>query len=940
MTLRSRLFAIAAAVLGVLLLFTGLLIGALNSTAPSGRLSSLGPHRAVLTAIDVRAHPSCRWLARDLDAHLSPADLAAQVVARMTLPEKIGEMVLFRKGEYENATAGVPRLCIPALTLEDGPQGLAFAGIPTTQLPSPLGLAATFNASTARQYGVVLGSDASDKGIDVIQSPDLNLDRIPENGRGYEGFGEDPVLASTMGVAEIEGIQSQGVMAQAKHFAVYNQETDRGVLDDAVDQRSVEELYLPPFRNAVTQAHVASVMCAYPELNGTYQCESPALLALLRTWGFTGFVRSDLGAIHDPVAAITAGVDLLKPEALVPMENLVRQHEVPITTIDTAVAHVLTAMFAYHLIGPPSGGNLNGALDDHGSFPLQVAEQSAVLLKNASRLLPLDPHHLSSLAVIGADAQSDPSASGFGSAYVVPPYVTRPLTALVGRLHRHTHVTFVDGGSTTGFLPVIPSSAFSSTPSGTRGLVATLREADGIDPAGTTTPDEDAESGTAADDDAGSGVGGPTVLRLTVPTPDITIAPHPGGGPLLPNQTSQLVPGGAPTLWTNAIINPNIPTAHDRRSTPIELPAGWPNTDVTLTGTLTPPHSGLYDLSLTGSGAATVTFDGEPVVTDDLSHVSGLWSQTAELVAGRHYAVHIDWTPVSSPTATGELTATPSTVRLGWRWVQPLLAQAASAARRASVAVVLAGDFSSEGFDRPSLALPGDEDALISAVAAANPRTVVVLNTGGPVLMPWIHAVAAVMEDWYPGQDDGTAITDLLLGDADPSGRLPVTFPTSETASAITTAAQWPGVDLVSTYSEGLEIGYRYNHATGTSPLFPFGFGLDYTTISLHRLLVRSTARGVDVTVTATNTGGRAGAAVPEVYLTFPASAGEPPAQLVAFRSVTLAPGRSQTVTMLVARHQFAIWTPSGWTTPAGTFTIGVGPSSSSQPLRAKVTLP
>lgn len=227
---------------------------------------------------------SCPWL-RSLDSHrVEPAALARQLVDMMTTDEKLGELVLTSDDGYENANAGVARLCIPALTLQDGPQGLAFGDTNVTQLPAPLGIAASFDPTLAREYGKVEGAEAYGQGVDIVQGPNLNIDRVPQNGRSYETFGEDPLLITDMGVADIEGIQSQHVLAQAKHFVAYSQETNRGIINEAVPARALQELYLPPFKAAVQKAHVASVMCAYPRLNGTFQCEDPALDQLLRSW--------------------------------------------------------------------------------------------------------------------------------------------------------------------------------------------------------------------------------------------------------------------------------------------------------------------------------------------------------------------------------------------------------------------------------------------------------------------------------------------------------------------------------------------------------------------------------------------------------------------------------------------------------------------------------
>ena len=206
--------------------------------------------------------------------------------------------------------------------------------------------------------------------------------------------------------------------------------------------------------------------------------------------------------------------------------------------------------------------------------------------------------------------------------------------------------------------------------------------------------------------------------------------------------------------------------------------------------------------------------------------------------------------------------------------------------------------------------------------------------------MPWLRQVRAVLEAWYPGEQDGAAIAALLYGDVDPSGRLPVTFPASDTETGIDTAAQWPGINLTSTYSEGLEVGYRYDHATGTQPLFPFGYGLAYTRFSLSRLTLTRSHDGFSLRVRVSNTGTRAGVAVPEAYLTYPPAAGEPPAQLVAFSPVALGPRRSRAVTLEVPSSSFRVYLDGGWTTVSGTYTLSVGQSSSVLPLSVSVRSP
>jgi len=858
----------------------------------------------------------CPWLKAALDRHESPTSLARLVLRRMTVREKLGEIVLVHAGANENVNAGVRRLCIPVLTLQDGPQGVAFGAVGVTQLPAPLGIAATFDTSVARAYGQVEGSEASGLGIDVLQGPNLNIDRVPQNGRSYEGFGEDPALVSAMGVANIEGIQSQGTLAMAKHFAVYSQETDRGVLNDAVSQQALEEIYFPPFKAAVDQAHVATAMCAYPQLNGTYQCQNGALLGQLAQWGFTGFVRSDLGSVHDPVAAIVAGTDLIKPATVSRLTTLVREHRLPLPVVDAAVTRVLTQLFASGLVGRQGTDLSDTDVDSpaHAAFALSAAERSAVLLQNTGSVLPLRSTRRRSLVVIGADAGAAAVTTGYGSSRVIAPFVSAPLAAIRRRAGSKTSVAFSNGGSTTGNLPPIPTR-YLTPPTGVgHGLTLTLSQTD---------PD-----------------GRPVSLQAVQPTVDVSLSPHPTAGLLLP--------GSKPSNPVDRLRNPLAPAPRSLSlggfplppRTHVVLPAGWSDVSATWTGVLTPPKTGLYTFSLQGVGAANLTLDGTPAVSDMLSHGVGRWSQSLSLVGGHPYRLHLDWEPIDRLTPTGETSLTPSSLTVGWEFSGGRIAAAVKAARKADTAVVFAGDFNSEAFDRPSLTLPGDENALIAAVAAVNPRTVVVLNTGGPVVMPWLGQVKGVIEAWYPGEQDGTAIAALLFGDADPSGRLPVTFPNSNTQAAVHSDAQWPGVGLTANYSEGLDVGYRYDHANGIQPLFPFGFGLSYTRFSLTGLSVTRPNQGAGLRVVVTNTGARSGTDVPQAYLTYPAAANEPPVQLVAFAPVTLGPGQSQAVTLSVPASAFEVYRAGSWTTMPGSYQLSVGESSSDLPLTATVTVP
>jgi len=853
--------ALALAVVGALGV-AGVLPPAARSSAaerrgvPVARASRSSATRAE-RARAAGAAARCPWLARGIAAGLSARRLAEETLARMTLPEKAGVVVLRAKGGYENVDTAVPRLCIPALTLQDGPNGVAYGATGVTQLPSSLGVAASFDPGIASAYGRVEGAEARGKGIDVVQGPNLNLMRVPTSGRGFEGYGEDPYLASVMGVADILGIQSEGVLADAKHFTAYNQETARLVLHEIVGRRPLEELYLAPFEAAVRNGHVASIMCAYGAIGHVNDCSDPALYAALRSWGFDGFVRSDLAAVFNPVSAFRAGLDLVKPMAVATLVALVRRGRIPVLDLDRAVLATLVVMYRGGLVAHPLPATIGRvvATPAHARVALRAAELSMVLLKDVDSVLPLSRRR--SLAVIGADASLRPVTAGTGSAAVVAPFVVTPLAA-IERLAGAARVRYAQGMPAARVLAPIPAADFvfghplrSSVPPGTS-----------------------EEPGKA---DIG-------ILGKPGVTPEIATAGRPGRG-------------GEWSSWH---------------------------------ATVSPTRTGLYEISVEQNGDTWAYLGGRPLLSFPGLHGRSSWSTSVHLVAGHRYRLAVRWFAIDGA----------HNPRIGWQDVTPLIHAAAVAARRSRVAVVFVNDYSGEGADRPSLSLPADEDALVAAVAAANPRTVVVLNTGGAVLMPWLSRVAGVLEAWYPGEQDGVATAAVLYGRVDPSGRLPVTFPASVRETAVASASSFPGIASVVRYREGVDIGYRWYAAHGVTPLFAFGFGLSYTTFRLSGLEVSRRAARELLTVDVTDTGARPGTDVVEAYVGFPRSAGEPPRQLAAFARVTLRAGRSARVRLTVARRAFEAYLRGRFRTVRGRYSVTVAASASDPGLTRRVAAP
>jgi beta-glucosidase len=667
---------------------------------------------------------------------------AQALAAKMTLDQDLTLMHGVSPGPTPDgtvgATAAIPSLGIPAVNQQDGPAGVGDGVTGVTQLPAPVDLAATWDQSMAACYGKVIGAEERGKGVEEVYAPTINIVRVPQWGRAFEAFGEDPLLDGDVAAAEIDGIQGQGEMAEVKHYAVYNQETFRNTpADDAiVSQRAIQEIYTPAFANVVGNSNPAAVMCAYSSINGQFACQNPDLLTgdLDGQLGYTGYVGSDYGATHSTVASANAGMDQEQPETTyfgAALRQAVQDGQVSRSTINDAVVRILTQMYRFRLFTDYPTGSLSATVTSAAdqAAGLGIAEAGTTLLKNAtvggSPALPY-PAGTPSIAVIGADASTKPMTDGGGSAGVVPSSVVTPLQGIQHAAASGTSVTFSDGSD---------------------------------------------------------------------------------------------------------------------------------------------------------------------------------------------------------------------------------IGAAASAAAAAQQAVVFVNDSETEGADRGSLALPGNSDQLIQAVAAANPRTVVVLNTGAPVLMPWLSQVAGVIEAWYPGQDDGTAIAAVLFGAANPSGHLPDTFPASASQTPVSSPQQFPGVGGQVDYSEGVDVGYRWYDQHDVTPLFPFGYGLSYTTFSYSHLhvspgVVTAAGRGgplAQVTATVTNTGKVAGADVAQLYVGEPSSAGEPPHQLAGFQRVYLAPGQSQQVTFPVTARALSYWNDAanGYVVPDGQFTLYAGDSSAlaDLPLRGSLTV-
>ena len=631
---------------------------------------------------------------------------------------------------YIGQIGAIPDLCIPNVNLEDGPSGVGDGNGGVTAFPDGENAAATFDPVLVQQEGAAMGAEFAGKGANVSLGPTTNLVRDPRWGRTYETYGEDPYLAGQITSAEVEGIQSQGVIAMVKHVAAYDQETyPNGNDNETVSQQALEELYLAPFQTAAEQAAPGAMMCSYAVVNGNNSCVSGQMMlqGIDDQANYGGFITSDWGAAGNAVGAAEAGQDVAMPFSdESDVATALSSGQLTQATLNENVSAILTQLFAFGLFDNTDTGSLSNTVTTaaHQQTSLQLGEEGTVLLKN-SGILPLnpDPTTAETIAVIGTDGGAGVELAGGGSGGVDSANTVWPLTGVQDAVNSNVTVTY-----------------------------------------------------TAGDDNG---------------TTDIP--------------------------------------------------------------------------------------------------------------------------------------------------------EAVTAAQAAKYALIYVSLPEGEESDLTSLDLSSADESMIEDVAAVNPNTIVIINSGGPVVMPWLPDVAGVFANWYGGGETGAATAALIFGTVDPSGKLPVTFPVSLSQVPAQTEAQWPGTSAGVDFSEGVDIGYRWYQSAGITPLFPFGYGLSYTSFSFSDLSVGAFNADGNATVTAkiTNTGSKAGADVAQLYVGDPAASDDPPEQLRGFQRVNLAAGASATVTFPINIHDLASWssTANAWEAQAGTYSIKVGDSSASLPLTGSTSL-
>ncbi|MFF7436707.1 glycoside hydrolase family 3 C-terminal domain-containing protein [Streptomyces sp. NPDC008122] len=794
------------------------------------------------------------------------AENTAETVRNAVVEAALGKLDLDAKtrllaGQDMWSLPALPEIGLKSLVMSDGPIGVRgvrwTADDPSVALPSPTALAATWDPALARRAGRLLAQEARRKGVHVLLAPTVNLHRTPLGGRHFEAYSEDPYLTGAIGTGYVQGVQDGGVGTTVKHFVANDAETDRFTVDNRIAPRPLRELYLAPFEAIVRNARPWGIMTAYNQVNGVTMTEHHELVneVLRGEWGFDGYNVSDWMAARSTTADIAGGLDVAMPG--------------PDTVYGPALAAAVRA---------------------------GEVEESAVdtAVRNVLRL-----------------------AARVGALEGAPPVVTE-------------HPAAVDGDALAREIA-------------RRGFVL-VRNENGALPlaAGRTV----ALSGAAARDARVLGGGSAQVF------PDHVVSPLDGLAAALPDDALTFTIGADPSeelapadqgftlrarcrdasgtvIGEGSLPNGQVQWIGD------DLPAGVTHealASIEVVGTFTPRESGEHAFGTRGLGAFTLTVAGETLYegtqalgpeTDPFEAFFGSPVERGKvaLTAGETVEVSL------LHTLDKEFAAPLPAVMFSFVHLAPrrdpdeLIAEAVEAARAADTAVVVVATterVESEGFDRKDLALPGRQDDLVRAVAAVNPNTVVVVNAGSPVELPWREDVAAILLSWFPGQEGGAALADVLTGAEEPGGRLPTTWPVTLADAPVTEVTPTDG-ELH--YGEGVFIGYRAWDKAGAVPAYPFGHGLGYTTWSYDTL----TATPDAVAVRITNTGDRPGRETVQIYLAPNADTAERPARwLAAFASVEAAPGESVETEIALPRRAFEIWDEEkdDWTLVTGAYEV------------------
>jgi len=813
-------------------------------------------------------------------------DKLDSIIKELTLGEKVSIL----SGSDAWHTTPVDRLNIPRVKMTDGPNGArgdAVSGETAACYPNGSAIASTWNLDLIYKLGKSLGVEAKTKDADMLLGPTINIHRHPTGGRHFECYSEDPILTGRATVAYVQGLQSEKVSACLKHFIGNDTEFERHRVSSNIDERTLREIYLLPFEMGVKQGGALGVMSAYNQLNNIYCSSHKEILIdiLKEEWNFPGYVVSDWGASLQTIENANGGLDCEMPGPAKSWgENLVEAVEkgkVPEEVINDKVKRILTvANFTGRLERNEEKPETSSNLESDRELIREAACEGMVLLKNDD-ILPLDTSKVNTLAVIGPNAFKGQFIGG-GSANVKPHYAVHPLEGMQNNLP-NTEILYAKGCHTHKYLPAIEKNLISC-------------------------PESD-KPGYKVDFFEGEDLGGQAI-------------------------ETKILSGQR--FWAMQGFGVDVATSTEP-----------PSLSVRFSANLKPDTTGKHDFELVSIGSARLKIDGEEIVDNwtsqepgeaFFSYGSAPRRSSIELEGGKSYLLEIEYKWIGRFPAVQIGMLPPDK--------ENLLEEAINAAKNSDAVVLVVGtnsDWETEGNDRNSLELPGDQNNLIEKVIKTNPNTVVVMNTGGPCTMPWLNKAPAVLQSWFPGQEFGNSLYDLVFGNVNPSGKLTTTFPKNlEDTPAF---KHYPGKNLQMDYLEGLYVGYRWYEKQNIEPLFPFGHGLSYTNFEYSNLKVippQSEDAVISLSLDVENTGKREGKEIVQLYVSVAnTNIDRPKKELKDFIKVELESSSSKKLTFNLTERHLAFWDTDNktWALEPAEYKVLVGSSSEDIKLESSVWL-
>jgi beta-glucosidase len=807
-----------------------------------------------------------------------------KLVNDLTLNEKVQLLSGFDAWH----TNKIDRLNIPSIKMSDGPNGVrgdGNSGQPSACFPSAISLGSTWDMGLINKLGIELGSEAKLKDVDVLLGPTINIHRHPLGGRHFESYSEDPYLTGRIAIEYVNGVQSKNVASCLKHFVGNDTEFQRYAVSSNIDERTLREIYLLPFEMGIKESNAKSVMSAYNKLNNIYCSSHKQLLIdiLKKEWNFDGYVVSDWGAALENIENANGGLDLEMPGPAkswgTNLVQAIERGDVPVSEINDKVKRILNiAVFSKRFDDPDLKAEKSNDTPEQRMLLKKAAQDGMVLLKNEG-LLPLNKN-ISSIGVIGPNAKKSQIIGG-GSAHLMAYHESHPLKAIKDILGKTSKINYSKGCHTHRYLPPLKEDLMKDNPSGQDGYL--------IEYFDTSSGEE-----------------------------ELVSKEYSSGG----------------KFWVFEGFAKDIIAEQER-----------PNIFVKFTCTYSPDISGNHEFEIFAIGGSKLLVDGNLVIDNSTETSPGdaffAFGTTpkrgkCDFKEGEEYKIEIQYKFEGNFPAIYIGCKTPDKV--------DLLEEAKLVAEESDQVILVVGtnsDWETEGNDRSDLDLPGDQNNLINTVLDINPNTIILLNTGSPISMPWLPKAKAVLQCWYPGQEFGNALVEILTGDVSPSGKLPTTFPMNIKDTPAFNS--YPGEDLQMNYEEKLLVGYKWYERKNIGTLFPFGHGLSYTKFEYSDLkITKINDTDFICRYIVKNTGSISGSEISQCYVgNEEADKMEPIKKLQGFCKTHLEPGEHKEIGITLDERSFSNWSVSknAWVVQNSSHKIYIGASSEDIRLKSEVNL-